>query len=189
VSAETFEYKAVVGVYEHAASLVKEGKTKGQVCEDLKSRGLNHDEASVVTDSIFKLHGKALKESGQLNMLYGALLCIGGVVVSAVTYKIAAGSSEGGRYVIAWGAVIAGAIQFLLGLAQRAGVGRSCGTKRCHPFGSEDRGGQSRETTWALFDDDVPRSFEVFMTRDLFFPCANAACKRDTKWTSSTLTS
>ena len=123
MSAGAFEYQAVEGVYEHAASLVQDGKTKAEVCEDLKSRGLNDESASVVADSVFELRAKALKESGQLNTLYGALLCVGGIVVTAVTYQIAAVLSGAGPHIIAWGAIVFGAIQFFRGLAQRAGIG------------------------------------------------------------------
>jgi hypothetical protein len=122
VSAGTFEYESVEGVYEHAASLVKAGKAKGQIREDLKLRGLNDEEALAVANSIFELRRKALKESGELNMLYGALLCVGGVVVTAVTYQIAASFFEGGYLVVASGAIVFGAIQFFLGFAQRIGI-------------------------------------------------------------------
>ena len=53
--------------------------------------------------------------SGKKNMIYGALWCIGGIVVTAVTYSAASG---GGTYIVAWGAIIFGAIQFFYGLMQ-----------------------------------------------------------------------
>jgi hypothetical protein len=43
-------------------------------------------------------------------MLDGALWCGGGILVTFVTY------SMGGPYIIAWGAIIVGAIQFFRGL-------------------------------------------------------------------------
>ena len=43
----------------------------------------------------------------------GALWCVGGIVVTAVTYQVASG---GGTYVVAWGAILFGAIQALRGL-------------------------------------------------------------------------
>jgi hypothetical protein len=60
----------------------------------------------------------ASKESGQKNMLVGALWCIGGIVVTAVTYSNA--STSGGTYFVAWGPVLFGGIQFLKGLFQVA---------------------------------------------------------------------
>ena len=56
--------------------------------------------------------------AGRKNMIYGALWCIGGIVVTVVTYSIASG---GGTYIIAWGAIVFGAIQFFRGLIQSSG--------------------------------------------------------------------
>jgi len=50
------------------------------------------------------------------NMVVGGLWCVGGIVVTAVTYSQA--SSGGGRYVMAWGAILFGGIQFVRGLLQ-----------------------------------------------------------------------
>ena len=46
-------------------------------------------------------------------MIIGALICIVGIVVTAVTYSAATG---GGRYVVAWGAIIFGGFRFIRGL-------------------------------------------------------------------------
>jgi hypothetical protein len=59
---------------------------------------------------------KATQSDGGKNMVFGALWCIGGIIVTAATYSHA--SSEGGGYVVAWGAIIFGAWQFLKGLYQ-----------------------------------------------------------------------
>ena len=58
---------------------------------------------------------RAYRKAGVNNMLFGAIWCVGGIVVTAVTYQAA---SNGGHYIIAWGAVLFGAIQFLRGLFQ-----------------------------------------------------------------------
>ena len=47
------------------------------------------------------------------DIIVGLLWCIGGIVVTVVTYNNA---SPGGTYIIAWGAIIFGGIQFLKGL-------------------------------------------------------------------------
>jgi hypothetical protein len=49
-------------------------------------------------------------------MLVGGIWCAGGAVVTIITYQAAA---AGGTYVVAWGAIIFGGIQFLRGLAAR----------------------------------------------------------------------
>jgi hypothetical protein len=66
----------------------------------------------------FEQAKKAKQEAGRKKMLFGAIWCIGGPLVTVFTYQSASG---GGHYVIAWGAILFGAIQFLRGLAQSAG--------------------------------------------------------------------
>ena len=52
-------------------------------------------------------------------MVHGALWCIGGIVVTAVTFSMASANSPGGSFVIAWGAILFGFIRFLNGLTSR----------------------------------------------------------------------
>jgi hypothetical protein len=52
---------------------------------------------------------------GGRDMVVGAIWCIGGILVTALTYGAAATNPGGGQYVIAYGAIIFGAIQFLRG--------------------------------------------------------------------------
>ena len=56
------------------------------------------------------------RNDGPRNMLVGGLFCVGGILVTAITYSAAASSPTGGRYFVAWGAIIFGAIQFFKGL-------------------------------------------------------------------------
>lgn len=63
------------------------------------------------------LEREAMREAGQRNMLYGALWFIGGLLVTAATFSFAQGAG-GGTYVVAWGAMLGGAIQFFRGLSQ-----------------------------------------------------------------------
>jgi hypothetical protein len=46
--------------------------------------------------------------------------CIGGLIVTAVTYSNA--SNEGGTYVVAWGAIVFGGYQFIKGIYQKLSV-------------------------------------------------------------------
>jgi len=98
-------------VYQYAAELVKKGLPASQVESKLMAKGLDQASAAIVVKNLFAARSQAATK----NMLYGALWCIGGIIVTAVTYSSASG---GGRYVIAWGAIIFGAIQFLRGLWQ-----------------------------------------------------------------------
>jgi hypothetical protein len=51
-------------------------------------------------------------------MLIGAGFCIVGLIITIATYAAAASSRSGGTYVVAWGAIIFGALQFFRGLAR-----------------------------------------------------------------------
>jgi hypothetical protein len=57
-----------------------------------------------------------MNDGAKRNMVVGGLWCVGGIVVTAATYSSA--SSGGGRYMVAWGAIIFGAIQFFRGVFQ-----------------------------------------------------------------------
>ena len=61
-------------------------------------------------------HRAAVREAALRNVVIGGLVCAVGIAITAFTYSAAA--EGGGRYVIAYGAVIAGAIQFVRGLTQ-----------------------------------------------------------------------
>ena len=50
------------------------------------------------------------------NMVVGGLWCVGGILVTALTYN--AVKDTGGTYIIAWGAILFGGIQFLRGICQ-----------------------------------------------------------------------
>jgi ribosomal protein S27E len=57
------------------------------------------------------------QSQGPKNLLSGALWCIGGIVVTIATY---AAAEPGGTFIIAWGAILFGGLQFLEGLCQTA---------------------------------------------------------------------
>ena len=62
------------------------------------------------------LQKRANRVVARTNMAYGAILCIGGILVTVLTYQAA--SEGGGHYVIAWGAAVLGGFHFLRGLVQ-----------------------------------------------------------------------
>ncbi len=49
------------------------------------------------------------------SIIRGALWCVGGLIVTVVSYGEASGS-RGGTYVVAWGAILFGGIRFIRGL-------------------------------------------------------------------------
>lgn len=110
----------VEAVYRFAAEQMRNGVEPTDIEKRLMEMGLDAEAAALVVNNLKQARSKALKEAGQKNMLFGALWCIGGIAVTALTYQAAAGGG-GGKYIIAWGAIVFGAIQFIRGLAQSAG--------------------------------------------------------------------
>jgi len=105
-------------VYAFAADQMRNGLTGPEVVKVLVENGLEHETAAVVVEDLTNLRKRVSREAGQKNMLIGALWCGGGLAVTAITFSAASG---GGVYVVTWGAVIFGAIQFLRGVGQMWG--------------------------------------------------------------------
>lgn len=62
-----------------------------------------------VVSEVYKENSGARAKSGLVSMFLGALFCIGGIAITVVTMSAAEG---GGTYVVTWGAILFGAIQF-----------------------------------------------------------------------------
>jgi hypothetical protein len=116
-AAEPSADESVQAIYNYAAGLMQENKSHNQIVDRLVEQGLERDTAHTIVSELEDARSEGLREAGKKNMLYGALWCIGGIVVTAVTYSAASGPG-GGRYYITWGAVVFGAIQFFQGLSQ-----------------------------------------------------------------------
>lgn len=125
--------KAVEAIYAYAGALIREGKSRSEVEDALVAKGIERATAKVVIDKILTARaesatgpvidydaGRNLKrEEGSRNMVIGGLICLVGIVITVATYSAA--SEGGGRYVVAWGAIIFGAIRFFRGLSQSSG--------------------------------------------------------------------
>jgi hypothetical protein len=121
--------------YALAGELLAADTPPEQVCQRLTALGLSEAEAEQMVahwqselqavnasrrtlgEGIDELEREAVREAGRSNMLYGALWFIGGLLVTLATFSFAQGSG-GGTYVVAWGAMIGGAIQFFRGVSQ-----------------------------------------------------------------------
>lgn len=101
--------------FQHTVALVNQGKSKAQIEAELKSTGLSQETVSSVINRVFELRKKAHRDVAGKNITLGAIWCVGGIVVTALTYQMASG---GGTYFVAWGAILFGGIQFLKGLGQ-----------------------------------------------------------------------
>ena len=102
-------------VYETAAEHMRSGANEHATIAMLVNQGFDSDSATAVVSNLEQLHSDALREVARKNMRQGVLWCVGGLVVTALTYSAA---SLGGQYVVAWGAVVFGGVQFLRGLTQ-----------------------------------------------------------------------
>lgn len=99
------------------------GDSRYAILRLLEERGVDPQLAQFVVDEVSKHQREAVREqsqAGQRNMLFGAIWFLGGVAVTVASYNAAAGGAGGGRYVIAWGAIVFGAIQFVRGMVQAA---------------------------------------------------------------------
>lgn len=104
-------------VYQRAANLANQGKSKDKIKTELNAMGLNQETASTVIENVFRVRKKAHREAGARSIMVGAAWCIGGIAVTALTFQMASG---GGTFIVAWGAILFGGIQFLRGLGQFA---------------------------------------------------------------------
>ena len=112
------EQEIVNQIYGFAANMMfEQEKTSEETKQALVEQGLKPEDAEIVVSNLQAQIKQAKDEVANKNMLYGALWCGGGLLVTALTYSAA--SENGGSYVVAWGAVIFGAWQLLKGLWQK----------------------------------------------------------------------
>lgn len=113
---ELTEEEMVQAIYAFAAEQMQQGAPPNAIEKALIEKGLDQESASTVVANLSQMRDEANVKSGKKNMIFGALWCVGGAVITAATYSAA--SAEGGTYVVTWGAIIFGAIQFIQGLIQ-----------------------------------------------------------------------
>ncbi|SES98103.1 hypothetical protein [Thalassotalea agarivorans] len=102
-------------IYNHAAVLMKNGKSRDDIVHSLVEQGVDTESANFVVSDLEKVRKQQKFEASKKNIGIGALWCLGGLAVTGATYSAASG---GGTYVVAYGAVVIGAVQFLIGLVQ-----------------------------------------------------------------------
>ncbi len=111
--------KTIPSIAEYATSLYKSGLSDTQIESQLIQKGLDLQSVGMIMKDQSALRAQATRATGERNMLVGALVFLLGIIVTVVTFAAAAGS--GGRYIVAWGAVIFGAGLFVRGLQQKQG--------------------------------------------------------------------
>ena len=124
MSAHSPTDEEVEAVFRYAAGLMRDGASAGKIEQALMAKGLEEASAAAVVTNLARQRSEALRQAGRKNMTYGALWCAGGVIVTIGGYAAASGGGGGGggaMYVVTWGAIVFGAVQFFRGLSQSAG--------------------------------------------------------------------
>ena len=108
-------------------NLLDQNKDEKEIIRILEEGGVSHNEAVLFVGDVISKRSRGvpdggqlrelLKQAGQRNMLIGGLVCVIGVVITLGTLAAASGAA-GGSYIIAWGAIVFGAIQFFRGVGQ-----------------------------------------------------------------------
>jgi hypothetical protein len=107
-------------LYRFAALEMRKGRGSEDIANSLINRNVEAEKVAVVVKAMRKAESNVLRAAGKKNMLFGALWFVGGVIVTAATYQLVAGAG-GGKFIIAWGAIAFGAIQFIRGFNQYSG--------------------------------------------------------------------
>ncbi|OYQ31937.1 hypothetical protein CHU92_14940 [Flavobacterium cyanobacteriorum] len=82
-----------------ANMIVNQNKNNYEVKQALMLQGLSEADAAIVVDNVEIMIDDAQKAKARKDMLWGAVWCIGGTIITIATYSAASG---GGRYVVAW---------------------------------------------------------------------------------------
>ncbi len=114
---EQNQQELVTQIYKYAFQLKAGGGHPDDIKENLIGRGLDATTAETIAENVEREYNNVKNKAAEKNMLYGGLWCAGGTLVTVLTYSAA--SSGGGHYVVAWGAIVFGAVQFFKGLSQR----------------------------------------------------------------------
>ena len=110
--------EALDSVFDEAIGLAEDGRTIAEIQAHLKTRGLDKIRAAEMAKRAWDMPSDQRKRAGQRNAIVGMSLCFGGLLFTAVTYYLATTPLGGGRYVITWGIVVVGLLQFVRGVRQ-----------------------------------------------------------------------
>jgi len=103
-------------VWSIAKAARAKGASFGEIETELIKLGIDEE---LIGEVMMEVEGKtpqAMAEKNDLDMRHGVYWLLGGLLVTVVTYMMARSSENGGIYIIAWGPVVAGGIQFMRAL-------------------------------------------------------------------------
>jgi hypothetical protein len=99
----------------YAKDVLRQGMPPAAVDEVLRSQGFDAATASGIVQRANQTKNER-SAAGKRRMIMGAVVCVIGTVITVASYSAA--EEGGGHYVVAWGAIVFGAIQFFRGLIQ-----------------------------------------------------------------------
>jgi hypothetical protein len=103
---ESENKQAVDKIYNYAANLlVKENKSPSEVKKALMDEGIDEATSSIILENLENQIKNVKKDQANKDMLYGALWCVGGIVMTVADVGF-----------IFWGAIVYGGYQFLKGV-------------------------------------------------------------------------
>lgn len=127
--------RVVAAVFAYADGQLSTGKSAAEVQKDLVAKGMEHDSAASVVEKIMTERLRQASERARLmaqrereraayrrriialraeaarqGMAVGAIICLAGILVTLLGYSAA---PNVGVYLLAWGAILFGAVRFL----------------------------------------------------------------------------
>jgi hypothetical protein len=100
----------------YAKDVLRQGMPRAAVEEVLRTQGFDPAAASAIVERANKTKDER-RVAGRRHMIMGGVVCAIGTIITVWSYT-AAEEGGGGSYVVAWGAIVFGAIQFVRGLVQ-----------------------------------------------------------------------
>ena len=100
----------------YAKDVLRQGMPRPAVEEVLRAQGFDPAAASAIVERANRTKDER-RVAARRHMIMGAVVCVIGIVITAWSYA-AAEEGGGGSYVVAWGALVFGAIQCFRGFIQ-----------------------------------------------------------------------
>lgn len=99
-----------------AAELKRQGYPDHKIIQELINKGVERETVYEIIGSLSTADDGGQRAAARQRMITGALICIFGILMTVVTYSVAA-ANGGGSYVVAVGAILVGGFRFFRGLA------------------------------------------------------------------------
>lgn len=103
-------------IWKYVIEEKENGIADSEILAGLQERGLD-EQHSILILSGLKDKLKKIIDHNDTKMLAGGISCLAGTFITFLTYSSA--MSSGGTYIVAWGAVVFGAIGFFSGLSEK----------------------------------------------------------------------